>query len=351
MENLVAFNKVKTVSRDSVINTVKKGLEQIQWRNYLKGNKVFLKINLLSQEVVPGQCTSPWVFEGVLKALSEIPGLNIYFGDGDVASARQVESAAENWGMKTIGECYGARFLNLSKIPTQEVYTGPIFGQVSIPSKILEMDNLITIPVVKTHCITPFTGALKNQWGLLPRARFQYHPVVHRAIAEINAFFKDVLVLGVADITIGMEGPGPRVGIPKICNVIMASSDLVSLDTAIATYMGLNPQDIGFLTECTGKNVGSFKFKTIGDPFEINPFQKGKGKDYLIYRWRDRFQKIPLLKQLVFTVFAYRLLGYLATKYYLLTWYRKKGRKYAEKICKNSGYGEEFDSFIKGKKP
>ena len=34
-------------------------------------------------------------------------------------------------------------------------------------------EAMITIPVVKTHCITPFTASLKNQWGLLPRARFK----------------------------------------------------------------------------------------------------------------------------------------------------------------------------------
>jgi len=342
MESLVAFYKINNISKNSVINTVKKSLEQIQWKSHLKGNKIFLKLNLLSQEVVPSQCTSPWIFEGVLKLLSKIPKLEIYYGDADVASSKQVEKAAENWGMKKIGDDLGAKFINLSKMKSEKVHTGSIFRNISIPSKILEMDSIITIPVAKTHCITPFTGALKNQWGLLPRARFQYHPVVDDAIAEINSFFKDIIAFGVADITIGMEGPGPRVGIPKICNVIMASSDLVSLDSAIAAYMGFKQQEIGFLKTCEENKVGSSELKIIGDRFEINPFKRGKGKDYFIYRWRDRLQKIPVLKQIIFTVFAYRLLGYFAKKYYQLTWHKKKGRKYAEKICENSGYREEF---------
>ena len=107
------------------------------------------------------------------------------------------------------------------------------------PKCCLIVDALITLPIVKTHCITPFTGAMKNQWGLLPRARFKFHPVVHAAIGEVNAYFADRIRLGVADLTVAMEGPGPRVGLPKVCDRIMASRDLVALDMLAGQEHGI----------------------------------------------------------------------------------------------------------------
>ncbi len=48
-----------------------------------------------------------------------------------------------------------------------------------------------------------------------------------------------------ADGTIAMEGNGPRTGTPKICNVIFASNDLVSLDSSVASFMGIElPQHV-----------------------------------------------------------------------------------------------------------
>ena len=256
-----------------------------------------------------------------------------------------MERAVVNWGFKAIGKKYGAVFRNLSISGLTKVYFGPVLGQVAIPVFLLDMDVLVTVPVVKTHCITPFTGALKNQWGLLPRARFQFHDVVHEAIAEINRFF-DKFVLGVADLTIAMEGPGPRVGVPKVCDLIMASTDLVALDSAIASYMGYDPETIGFIRAAEGLGVGCRFPEIVGDRFESNPFLRGRGSDYMIYRWRDRLKKIPLLRDVIFTVPAYRILGYFATKYNLMMWYHKKGKKLAEHLCKTSNYGEEFSHLI-----
>ena len=226
--------------------------------------------------------------------------------------------------------------------------SGPRNGQDESTFFLLDVDAIITVPVAKTHCITPFTGALKNQWGLLPRARFRYHDVVHEAISEINQFFSQI-ILGVTDLTIAMEGPGPRVGEPKICDLIMASTDLVALDSLTALYMGIEPLHIGFIKFAEKLGLGNTIYDIVGDPFEQNTFRPGVGKDYLVYRWRDRFKKIPILRNIMFTVPIYRALGYCATKYNLWAWYRKTGKSQADEICIESGYGREFEKLIKKK--
>ena len=344
-ESEVAFCEVKEITKNGVISTVEKAINLANCGKLNSSRKIFVKVNLLSQEVVPGQCTSPWVFEGLLRYLRRFKNLELYYGDCDVAAASQVDRAVLSWGLKEIGDKYEATFLNLSKVEQKKVYLGPVLRTMSVPDSVLNMDAIITLPVIKTHCITPFTGALKNQWGLLPRARFQYHDVVHEAIAEINCFFNKI-ILGVADLTIAMEGPGPRVGIPKICNRIMASTDLVALDSLIAWYMGLDPHKIDFIKEAEKLGVGRTDYCLTGDPIEQNTFAQGVGKDYLIYRWRDRFKKIPIFRDIIFTVPFYRALGYFATKYNLWVWYKKIGKKQSIDVCTGSDYGQEFKQLI-----
>ena len=225
--------------QQAVFSAVERAMQLADWDRDSEPASIFLKVNLLSREVMPGQCTSPWVFEGVLRQVRQrYPQAQIFYGDCEVATSRQVDDAVRNWGFLAIGQHYDATFVNLSRAPTRSVEVGPIFGRLDMPAVLLDTEALITIPIIKTHCITPFTGAMKNQWGLLPRARFKFHPVVHEAIAEVNAYFADRMCLGIADMTVAMEGPGPRVGVPKVCDRILASRDLVALDTLAGQYMG-----------------------------------------------------------------------------------------------------------------
>ncbi len=347
MRSDVAFLNVG--AKSAVQSAVVKAMAVCRWENVVKGDGFFLKVNLLSKEVVPGQCTSPWVFEGVLQAVREtFPHARILFGDCDVSTAIQLDSAVKNWGFDAIGRRYGAKFINLSKSETVNRSFGEIFKNIQLPRVLLDTDNIITIPVIKTHCITPFTGALKNQWGLLPRVRFKYHPVVNDAIAEINGYFKDKLIMGVADLTVAMEGPGPRVGKPKICNAVMASTDLVALDTAIAKYMGMDSNGIEFIIRSERYGVGSRDHRIVGDPFYVEQFQPGRGKDYFIYRWRDRIKAVPGLGRFILgNTLPFRFFGFLAVLYYRLFWYNWHGRKYAEYVCRNPLYREEFKHLIK----
>lgn len=343
----VAFVQIKERKVGEVQKQVQRAMDLMSWRDEITGEAMFLKVNLFSKEVVPGQCTSPWVFEGVLEQIREqYPKAKVFWGDCDVSTANQLNDAVKNWGFDRIAKCYDARFINLSKTEGTRESFGGIFKDILVPRILLEVTDIITIPVIKTHCITPFTGALKNQWGFFPRIRFKFHPMVHRAIAEINAFFPN-LKLGVADLTVAMEGPGPRVGTPKICDAVMASRDLVALDAAVAEYMGLDPNQVGFLDCCQEKGIGSKRYRIAGDPFAPNPFKPGKGKDYLIYRWRDRIKEIPLLGRLILeNAFPFRFLGFWAVLYYRYFWYSRYGRAYARSVCQDSLYVREFKELI-----
>ncbi len=347
VKSKVAFSVVEEQTAAAVEQTVRCAMNLLEWDQGLGPASIFLKVNLLSREVMPGQCTSPWVFTAVLQEVKErFPDAVVYFGDCEVATSRQVDDAVRNWGILAVGERAGATFVNLSTAPTREVEVGPIFGRLDIPTVLLDAEAIITIPVAKTHCITPFTASLKNQWGLLPRARFKFHPVVHEAIAEVNAFFAPQMKLGVVDLTVAMEGPGPRVGLPKVCDRIMASRDLVALDTAVAQYMGFEREEVEFLLHAERLGLGSMEAEIVGDAFERNPFARGQGQDYVVYRWRDRFADIPVFRAFLLQGWFFKPLGWVASWYARHFWYNNKGRPRALEVCRTTGYGAEFIDLV-----
>src|SRR5438128_241025 len=94
--------------------------------------------------------------------------------------------------------------------------------------------------VLKTHATTVFTGALKNQWGCIPRYdRILLHKYLHALIGDVNKLRPPTLAL--MDGLVGMQGRGPINGYPINLNVLLASRDPVALDATGMRLIGLDP--------------------------------------------------------------------------------------------------------------
>jgi uncharacterized protein (DUF362 family) len=338
----VLFIKVKQVP-NGVQESVKIAMQPIWKNNLLPGKRVFVKVNLISSEFVPGQCTSPMVLDEVLKELTE-NGYEVTFGDADLAAARQCDRASEVWGHRRLAKKYGARFQNLSKDKLIKVkLNGRVFKTLDVPKCVLDADHIISLPVMKTHCLTGLTCALKHFWGVVPRVRHQYHLVVDDAIADITSFLRPKLAYTVVDGTICMEGDAPRTGKTKICNIIMASADPVALDAAAAKYMGIpTPKHVIAAHE---RGVGELNYTLKGDVFEPNPFLLPNPDKQPIFYWEMTLRKTAL-KPIIFDTSMFEIFSWIATKYNSFWYYRREGIKYAKEIA-NTWYGGEFDKFVK----
>lgn len=334
----VIITKVKH-EPTGVQKAVTKALDTLKWQNLLCGKKVFIKVNLISSEFVPGQCTSPLVLDGLFAALSKYD-CEVIFGDADLAAARQCNKAAKIWGHLKLAQKYGATFQNLSEDETVKVpINGKIFRELDVPKTIVEADSIINVPVMKTHCLTTLTCALKHFWGVVPRVRHQYHLVVDDAIADINTLVKPKAAFTLVDGTIGMEGNAPRTGKPKICDVILASTDPVATDIVVAKYMGLEiPDHVRIATE---RGLGSAKYHLIGDELESNPFEPPNPNRQPIFLWEMSLRK-NFLKPFLFDTPMFSVLAWIATKYNTLYYYQKYGRRYAEEIMNSSWYGKQL---------
>jgi len=339
----VAFIRVRKVSRTGVREAVKKALSLSDWKKYIQGKKIFLKINGISDQTVPGQCTSPWVVEAVVQEVKKnFPKMKIFMGDADLAACKQFDKASRIWGFKDIAERYGVKLVNLSCEPLVDVDCGgKIFKKLELPKILVDVDTILNVPIPKSHCLTTITGCLKNHWGMVPRFRHQYHPVANQAIPDINHYFRKTR-FNLMDLTVSMEGNAPRTGISKVCGVIMASPDRVAADYTIAKFMGFDADGIEHIKNAENMRIGTTKgIKIVGDKFEPNPFVPSRPNTQPIFFWETRLRRVPLIKPLFFDTPLFNVFALIATKYNTLWWYHLYGRKYMKQIAQTP-WGAEF---------
>jgi uncharacterized protein (DUF362 family) len=326
-----------------VQEAVKEAIKPLWKSRLFAGRKIFVKVNLISSELVPGQCTSPLVLDEVLKELTD-NGCDVTFGDADLAAARQCEKAAEVWGHKKLAREYNARFQNLSRDKfVNAKINGHVFKTLAVPRSVYESDYIVSLPVMKTHCLTGITCALKHFWGVVPRVRHQYHLVVDEAIADITQLIRPKLAFTLVDGTVAMEGDGPRTGIPKQCDIVMSSSDPVALDAAVARYMDVPlPRHVVVAAK---RGLGTLDYTISGEETESNSFKPPNPDKQPIFKWEMAFRKTAI-KPLIFDTPIFEIFALIATRYNTFWYYQLHGKKHARRIA-GTWYGKELARFVR----
>lgn len=147
-------------------------------------------------------------------------------------------------------------------------------GDFLVCERALKVDHLINVPVLKAHCQTKLTCALKNLKGCIPDSeKRRYHAIgLHKPIAQLNTIIKTHLVVvdGIIGDLTHEEG-----GNPVVMNRIIAGADPVLVDSYAATLLGYGPSDIEHVCIAQELGVGSADLSKA-DIVEIN--QPGHGK-------------------------------------------------------------------------
>jgi uncharacterized protein (DUF362 family) len=339
----VAFRKLTAPSAAAVEAAVRGAVDRVAPAEDVVGDRVLVKLNAMSDEVFPGRNTSPWVVDAAIGLLRErYPRATMTIVDADTAGARQFERACANWGYDVLARRHGVRIQNLSDAPTRVVRTENVdVPELELPACVLDATSLINLPVIKTHVITGITCALKNHWGLLPRVRYQYHPIVNEVIAEVNRCVNTVL--SIVDGTVCIEGPGPKTGIPRVANVILAGRDRVAVDSAVIAFMGLDPRIAPHVRRAAERGVGSTEFAIVGDAFEPQSFASPVQSGDLVSLLESRIRAIPIVGPLCYKPAIAHVLGKIGTQYNRLVWMNVVGRKHVAAMRRHPDYGAEFD--------
>jgi uncharacterized protein (DUF362 family) len=231
---------LRRADRDNPLPTIRELLERCGWKEVVpSGASVVIKPNLCTErpEQIHTANTSLAVLRGVCEVLLERTSqITIVESDG---ARYPAEAAFENNGVYRLADELGLRVQNLSKDELVDLPDRRLKG-FGMARTWLESDAFVTLPVLKTHATTVFTGALKNQWGCVPRYdRILLHKYLHELIGDINKFRPVTLAL--MDGLVGMQGRGPINGYPIDLNVLLASRDPVALDATAMRLIGLEP--------------------------------------------------------------------------------------------------------------
>lgn len=335
--SVVAVTRV----RESVKKAVAEAMELASWKDAVPaGASVAIKPNLCWDLPLPGAQTSPWVFEAVVDVIKD------RVSDIVVIEANQItvnaDKALLRTGIGKVVERHGLPFVNMSKGTFRKVTLQDAFiiNETELP-EILFDRVLITVPVLKTHGTTIITGALKNQWGCLKELRHNFHLVVDEAIADLNDYLRPAFAI--MDGTVGMEGNGPKTGIPKVADLVLASSDLVALDTIAATVMGFSPAKIPHLSLSEKRGLGTAdrnKIEIRGiDISGMNLGFKPPRQNFMVKM--EFALRHSRLKRLAFETPFLGFLGYGARIWNGL-WYAMVGKKYRAKIMNETRYGAQW---------
>jgi len=339
----VSFHPMAQASYAAVEKAVAEAMDLAKLSAGDLGETCLVKINAMSQEVLPSRNTCPWVVEAVLSQLRErFPSLRLTLADSDVAGYPQFSRACAHWGYDDLARRFDAPIVNLAKEPYHEVAThNPACPSLAFPRAVFQAHSIINLPVMKTHVLSGISCCLKNHWGLLPRLRYQYHRQVHQVIAELNRQVTST-VFNLVDATVAMEGSGPKTGRPRPCGLILASRDRVACDAAVLDYMGL-PRDMAphvGLSQAAG--VGSMNYTPTGTPVEPANFEPPVLGQDVVSLLERRLRAIPGLGRLLYHPSIAPLLGWVGTMYNEQVWFRRAGRGHLERVLRGSPWGAQF---------
>lgn len=326
---------------------IRRCLEAVDWTKTIPaGAPVALKVNLGWDLFIPGSITSPLVAESLILEMRRHAG-KLYMVECDQV-LEDIETAFRKSGMAEVCRRTGVEWVNMGRSPSETISfpDHAVLKQIAVP-KILRDAILVTVPVMKTHAKTGITGALKNQWGCLPKMRHEYHLVLDDALADLNSAMRPALA--VMDATVGLEGNGPKSGNPRVMDRILCSTDPVALDTIQAISMGIDPATIRHLATCAARGIGTNVRERIdvrGIPPEQNAVRFLPAHHNAVSMVETLLRR-STLKRLFFNtpIFGFCLLG---AKVYYRLWSALQSRRCFAAVLGHPLYGPQWRPGWKG---
>jgi uncharacterized protein (DUF362 family) len=257
----VSIVKCENYEHKRVKNAIFHSLELIGGlENIVKpGDNVLLKVNVIAGFPPERAATThPSVVRAMVEIVKEAGG-NPWVGDSSGAYGYTAQSL-ELSGIKKATEEAGGKLINFESTGAYNFeVNGKILTSVNIAKPAIDCDVLVSLPKMKTHMLTKYTGAVKNFYGVIPGSgKAAIHSLApteesfSNAVVDIYSVLKPNLA--VMDGIVGMEGEGATNGTPIESRVILSSRDCVALDAVASEVMVFHHRDI--LTTCIAHNRG-----------------------------------------------------------------------------------------------
>ncbi|MDO4651054.1 MAG: DUF362 domain-containing protein [Eubacteriales bacterium] len=217
-----------------------------------------IKPNLVApSEASWGATTHPEIVAGIIEYLKGNGFQNLRMIEGSWVGDKTMESA-EVCGFLSLSEEYKVPFLDMQQSPGEKRDAKGL--ELSVCKGAAEVDFLINVPVLKGHCQTKVTCALKNMKGLIPNPeKRRFHALgLHKPIAHLNAaIHQDFVVVDNICGDLDFEDGGN----PFEMNRILAGRDPVLMDAYAAHLMHYEVEDIPYIVMAGELGVGSSNYR------------------------------------------------------------------------------------------
>jgi len=210
-------------------------------------------------------CTHPSVFKAVCRILLEANTAVCY---GDSSAFGRCETNLKRAGLKQVADGLGISLADFSKGKPVSHKEALLNKRFVIANGVLESDGLVSLPKLKTHGLTRFTGAVKNQFGCIPgMLKSQFHAKMPdpydfaTMLVDLNTLIKPRLYI--MDGIVAMEGNGPRSGKPKNLGAVLLSSDPIALDAIACKIINLDPKMVPTSEPGERAGLGTYHYESI----------------------------------------------------------------------------------------
>ena len=248
MNKTVSVLRCEEYNTDLIQNKLREAWELAGGKDVLdvSGKTVLLKPNvLMDYKPEKAVTTHPEFLRAAIRLMKELGASEIIAGDSP--GFQKPGFRAKKAMLGTVCDQENIRWYDFSsKTVVIKCPDGKMVNQFQVSDIVNKADCIISLPKMKTHQLMFFTGAIKNQFGLIPGlSKSPYHMMfpgrsgfaemlvdLHVAVNPDFAFMDGITA---------MEGPGPGNGFPKDVGLVLASSNLLALDITACRIIGYDP--------------------------------------------------------------------------------------------------------------
>jgi len=219
-----------------------------------RGKRIGLKPNLVTAKPASGGATThPEIAAGLIAYLKKNGFNNLAILEGAWTGGSTAQ-AFKVCGYRKLADETGVDLIDTKHDKTKICDCGGM--KLEICESALAIDFMINLPVMKGHCQTRLTCALKNNKGIIPdREKSRFHtlgltkPIAHLNIVARNDFIVVDGICGDPDFELG--------GHPLYRGLLFAARDPVLCDTLAASLMGFPLNAIPYIGLAEKLGIGS----------------------------------------------------------------------------------------------
>jgi uncharacterized protein (DUF362 family) len=236
--------------------SVTEALDAIGAADLLPDNRLIILKPNLTNASRPPVTTPVAIVEAVYAYCRQRCRADIAIGEGcgegrtaDTFRANGYESLARREGIELIDFNHGET-VQLSNPDAHALKT------FHLPA-VVQDAFVVSIPVLKDHCFTTTTIAMKNMFGIAPGSQYGgswnksklHHPSSHLSVVDVCSYKKPDLCI--VDAVVALEGMH-LAGTPRRLDTVLASFDPVAIDAVGSEMLGHDPESIEYLRLADG---------------------------------------------------------------------------------------------------